>query len=464
MKVGARRVTVFAAGARVFSFPFHPTSGRRLVRLIDPDPARTYIWRGGGRLKAGVWMTATPDGIRSGSRPADFIRADRLLSEGEIEIRDGVRAFVDEHVVPSAADHWDRAEFPFDVLPGLGELGIMGGSFSSGYGCAGWNNVAYGLAIAELARGSGSLATFLHVQSGLAMAAIHELGSEEQKRRWLPEMARCEKIGCFGLTEPEAGSDPGSLSTTALERDGGYVLSGEKKWIGNATFSDVAVIWAKTEDGRISGFLVEGDNPGFHTEVLPRKASQRAVWQAHVKLEDCHIPKEARLPGATGLGSTLSVLTHSRYGVGWDGLGQATDCYETALAYAGTREQFGQPIATFQLVQQKLVEMVNEISLGQLLSIHVGRLKDDGLLDPPTVSMFKMNNVAKARRIAALAREVLGGNGILLDYRVMEHMADIEGVYTYEGTNDVNTLIVGQAITGHRAFAPRPPQRAEEGV
>ena len=405
-------------------------------------------------------MKITPEGVRSGVRQTDFVKADRLLSKEETEVRDAVREFVDREVIPTAADHWDRAEFPFDLLPGLGELGLMGATFSPEYGCAGWNNVAYGLAIAELARGSGSLATFLHVQSGLAMAAIHDLGSEEQKRRWLPGMARCEKIGCFGLTEPEAGSDPGSLATTAVEGEGGYRLDGEKRWIGNASFADVAVVWARTGDGKISGFLVEGDNPGFHTEVLPRKASQRAVWQTHIRLVDCHVPEDARLPGATGLGSTLSVLTHSRYGVGWDGLGQAADCYEMALAYAGEREQFGQPIAAFQLAQQKLVEMVNELSLARLLSIHVGRLKDDGLLDPPTVSMFKMNNVAKARRTAALAREVLGGNGILLDYRVMEHMADIEGVYTYEGTNDVNTLIVGQAITGQRAFSARPPKDA----
>ncbi|MEJ7841678.1 MAG: acyl-CoA dehydrogenase family protein [Rubrobacter sp.] len=405
-------------------------------------------------------MTVTPDRVKREIRQNDFIQADRLLSEQEKEIRAGVREFVDREVIPPAAEYWDRGEFLFEVLPGLGELGIMGGTFSPEYGCAGWNNVSYGLAIAELARGSGSLATFLHVQSGLAMTAIHELGSEEQKQKWLPAMARCEKIGCFGLTEPEAGSDPGSLTTTATGRDGGYVLDGEKRWIGNASFADVAVIWARMDDGKISGFLVEGDNPGFHADVLPRKASQRSAWQTHIKLEDCHVPAEARLPGATGLGSTLSVLTHSRYGVGWDGLGQAADCYEVALAYAKEREQFGQPIASFQLVQQKLVEMVNEISLGQLLSTHVGRLKDDNLLDAPTVSMFKMNNVAKARRTAALAREVLGGNGILLDYRVMEHMADIEGVYTYEGTNDVNTLIVGQAITGHRAFSARPAMDA----
>lgn len=405
-------------------------------------------------------MTITPDATRRETQPSDFINADRLLSEEEREVRDKVREFVDREVVPVAADYWDRAEFPFELLPGLGELGIMGGTFSEGYGCAEWNNVAYGLAIAELARGSGSLATFLHVQSGLAMAAIHELGSEEQKREWLPQLARCEKVGCFGLTEPDAGSDPGSMQTTAVEKDGGYVLNGEKRWIGNGSFSDVAVIWAKTEDGKISGFLVEGDTPGYNPEIIPRKASQRAVWQTHIKLEGCHIPAENKLPEATGLGSTLSVLTHSRYGVGWDGLGQATDCYETALAYTKEREQFGHPLASFQLVQQKLVSMLNEISLSRLLSIHIGRLKDAGELTPPLVSMFKMSNVAKAREICAQARDVLGGNGVLLDYRVMEHMADIEGVYTYEGTNDVNTLIVGQAITGHKAFAP--PQNTNE--
>jgi glutaryl-CoA dehydrogenase len=407
-------------------------------------------------------MAVTSGRTHREKRPVDLIEVGSLLSDEEKRVRDRVREFVDREVIPVAAGYWDRAEFPFGLLPGLGELGLMGGVIPEEYGCAGWNNVAYGLAIAELARGSGSLATFLHVQSGLAMTAIYELGSEEQKRRWLPPMAKCEKIGCFGLTEPEAGSDPGSLSTTAVEKDGGYVLSGEKKWIGNASFSDVAVIWARTEDDKISGFLVETENPGFQADILPRKASQRAAWQTHISLEDCHVPQAARLPKAEGLGSTLSILTHSRYGVGWDGLGQATDCYEVALAYAKEREQFGRPIASFQLVQQKLVEMVNEISLSQLLSIHVGRLKDAGGLDPATVSMFKMNNVAKARRIAATARDVLGGNGILLDYRVMEHMADIEGVYTYEGTNDVNTLIVGQAITGHRAFSPRPPHRAEE--
>ena len=222
-------------------------------------------------------MTVTPEGTRRDTRPVDFVNVESLLSAEERGVRDRVRAFVDEHVVPVAAGYWDRAEFPFDLLPGLGELGIMGGTIGEEYGCAGWNNVAYGLAIAELARGSGSLSTFLHVQSGLAMTAIHELGSENQKRKWLPPMARCEKVGCFGLTEPEAGSDPGSLATTAVSREGGYVLNGEKKWIGNASFADVAVIWARTEDGRISGFLIEGDNPGYRAEILPRKGSQRAA-------------------------------------------------------------------------------------------------------------------------------------------------------------------------------------------
>ena len=407
-------------------------------------------------------MANVPRQVRNATQPTDFIQADRLLSEEEKEIRARVREFVDQEVIPAAAEHWHRAEFPFESLPGLGELGVVGGSFAEEYGCAGWNNVSYGLAIAEVARGSGSLATFLHVQSGLAMAAIHELGSEEQRQRWLPAMAKCERVGAFGLTEPEAGSDPGSLTTTAASRDGGYVLNGEKKWIGNASFADVVVIWARMEDGRVGGFLVEKGTQGYDAEVLARKGSQRAVWQTHITMRDCRIPEENRLPGATGLGSTLSVLTHSRYGVGWDGLGQAMDCYETALAYAGYREQFGQPIASFQLVQQKLVSMLNEISLSKLLSIHVGRIKDSGELDPATVSMFKMNNVAKARQIAATARDVLGGNGILLDYRVMEHMADLEGVYSYEGTHDINTLIVGQAITGHRAFSPRPPKNPEK--
>jgi glutaryl-CoA dehydrogenase len=406
---------------------------------------------------------AMDDGALSVRRetPPDLLDLDRLLSAEEREVRERVGEFVDREVVPKAAEWWDRAEFPFEVLPKLGETGISGGYLSPERGGAGWSNVAYGLALAEIARGSGSLATFLHVQGGLAMAVIAELGSEEQRQRWLPALARCEKVGAFGLTEPGAGSDPGSMTTTARRVPGGYVLDGAKRWIGNGSFADVIVVWARGEDGRIGGYLVEGSNPGYHAEVIPRKGSQRAVWQARISLQDCHVPEAARLPGARGLSSTLSMLTHSRYGVGWDGIGQATDCYETALAYAKEREQFGVPIASLQLVQAKLTEMATEVSLARLLGIHVGRLKDSGALNPATVSMFKMHAVGKARRVCALARDVLGGNGILLDYRVMEHMADIEGVYSYEGTNDINTLIVGQALTGAKAFSPAPPKNPE---
>src|SRR5215204_2617271 len=238
-------------------------------------------------------MTVTSERMHREKRPVDLINAGSLLSNEEKRVRDLVREFVDREVIPTAADYWDRAQFPFELLTGLGELGLMGGTLSEEYVCAEWNNVAYGLAIAELARGSGSLATFVHVQSGLAMTAIHELGSEEQKQHWLPSMAKCEKIGCFGLTEPEAGSDPGSLKTTAVEKDGGYVLDGEKKWIGNASFSDVAVIWARTSEGRISGFLVESDNPGVNADGLPRKAARRAAWEAHGAREDCHVAESA---------------------------------------------------------------------------------------------------------------------------------------------------------------------------
>lgn len=410
-------------------------------------------------------MTPSSRVAAEAASPTDFVKSAILLSEEEKQSQQAMRAFVDEHVIPGVAEHWDKNEFPFDILPGLGATGVMDGTFSKDYGCSGWNDLGYGLAIAEVARGSGSLATVLHVQSGLAMATIHELSSEEQKNRWLPEMARCTKIGCFGLTEPDAGSDPGAVTTTAGKVEGGYRLNGQKRWIGNASFADVAVIWAKTDKGRVAGFLVDGaaKAEGFEADSIERKASQRAVWQTHIRMAEVFVPDEDRLPKANGLGSTLSVLTHSRYGVGWDGLGQATDCYETALSYAAGREQFGNPIASYQLAQQKLVSMINAISQMQLLAVHVGRLKEAGELDSALVSMFKMNNVGTAREIAASTRDVVGGNGVLLDYRVMEHMDDIEGTYSYEGTNDVNTLIVGQAITGHRTFAPRPATSSANG-
>ncbi|GAC1512402.1 MAG: acyl-CoA dehydrogenase family protein [Chloroflexota bacterium] len=395
----------------------------------------------------------SPASVLSAARPTDPLHVDSLLTADEREIRDRVRSFVLDHVVPVMPDLWDTAQFPFELLPGLGKLGLVGGSID-GYGCPGWSSVAYGLALQEVARGSGSLATFLHVQSGLAMTLINRLGSEEHRQDWLPGLARCEKIGCFGLTEPDVGSDAGALQTSASRRGPGYVLNGRKRWIGNASIADVAIICARMDDGKIGAFLVECDRDGYQAEVLARKGSQRAVWQAEIQLSDCFVPGDNRLPGGQGLGSILACLTESRFGVAWDGLGQALDCYDIALQYAKERRQFGQPLAALQLVQQKLVTMFSELSAAQLLSIHVGRLKDKKEAEPALISLLKMGNLTKARHVAALARDILGGNGILLDYRVMAHMADIEGAFTYEGTNDINMLIVGQALTGYKAFAP----------
>ena len=290
-------------------------------------------------------MTVTSEGVRRGTRPVDFVNVGSLLSEEEKAVRDRVREYVDREVIPGRGGLLGQGRVPVRAVARARGAWDHGRDLLEEYGCAGWNNVAYGLAIAELARGSGSLATFLHVQSGLAMTAIHELGSEEQKAEVAPADGELREDRVFRPHRARGGQRPRCARHYGGRRDGGYVLNGEKKWIGNASFSDVAVIWARTEDGKVAGFLVETDNPGFRADVLPRKGSQRAAWQTHIELKDCRVPEERRLPEAEGLGSTLSVLTHSRYGVGWDGLGQAADCYETALAYAREREQFGQPIA-----------------------------------------------------------------------------------------------------------------------
>ena len=345
----------------------------------------------------------------------DIAGIETLLTDEERAVRDRVRSWVeDEGVVGVMAGHWDAATFPYELLPGLGALGIAGGSLT-GYGCRGWNNVAYGLALAEVARASGSLATTVHVQSGLAMTAIWMHGSDEQKERWLPAMARFQAIGAFAATEPEAGSDLGSLQTSARSVAGGWVLDGEKRWIGHGTVCDVAVVWARTEDGRVNGFLVEKGSPGWSAEVIAGKGSQRAVWQAHIVMAGCRVPGESRLPGVGGLGDVLKVLTHSRFGVAWDAIGQARACYEAALSHARERRQFGAPLATKQLVQQKLVRMASELAFMEALTIHVSRLKDESAASPALVSMVKASNVTKARVIAADARDLLGGNGILLD-------------------------------------------------
>ena len=383
---------------------------------------------------------------------ADLAAIDTLLTDEERAIRARVRAWVEEAgVVEAMLGHWEAASFPVELLPGLGRLGVAGGPLH-GYGCAGWSTAGYGLALAELARASGSLSTTVHVQSGLAMTAIRMHGSEEQRERWLPPMSRFEAIGAFAATEPEVGSDLGALTTTATAVPGGFSLRGEKRWIGHGTVCDAAVVLARAEDGRVNGFLVERGTPGWSAEVITGKGSQRAVWQAHITLRDCVVPERSRLPGIRGLGDALRVLTHSRFGVAWDAIGQARACYEAALAHARERRQFGAPLASKQLVQQKLVGMATELALMEALTIHASRLIDADAAGPALVSMLKMNNVAKARAIAADARDLLGGNGILLDRQVMTHMADLEGQFTYEGTHHTNMLIVGQALTGERAF------------
>lgn len=379
----------------------------------------------------------------------DFYLADTLLTADEIAVRERVRLFAETHLRPGVAEAWEAARFRQELVPRLAEIGIVGGSIGA-YGCPALSSVAYGLATAELSRVDSSFSTFFGVHSSLAMLSIHLCGSEEQKRHWLPLLARCEKIACFALTEPDHGSDASHLSTSATTSGDGYVLTGAKRWIGNATVCDVAIVWARADDG-IAGFLVEQPNPGFRASVIEGKVSKRSVWQADVQLAECRIPANARMP-VGGFRTVAEILSRTRHSVAWAALGEAIACYEIALSYATSREQFGRPIAGFQLVQHKLVSMVSEITKAQLLSIQLGRLKDDGRATPGMTALAKANNASTARMVAATAREILGGNGILHDYDVMRHMCDIEAVYTYEGTNDINTLVVGREITGQSAF------------
>jgi glutaryl-CoA dehydrogenase len=381
--------------------------------------------------------------------PLDFLLSGSILTEEERAVRDRVRAFGEAHVRPVAAAAWERAEFQSHLVPMLAELGVVGGSVQ-GYGCRSLSSVAYGLATQELARADSSFATFFGVHSGLAMGAIAACGSEEQKHRWLPRMARCEVIGAFALTEPEHGSDAAHMTTRATRDGDEYVLNGAKRWIGNGTICDLAVVWARAEDG-IAGFLVECPNPGFRATLIEGKLSKRGVWQADIRLDGCRVPAGNRMP-VRGFRTVADILSKTRHNVAWAALGEAIACYEVALAYAKQREQFGKPIAAFQLVQAKLVRMLGEITQAQLLSIQLGRLKDQGLATPGMTALAKLNNAAMAREVTATAREILGGNGILQDYEVMRHLCDLESVFTYEGTNEINTLIVGREITGLAAF------------
>jgi glutaryl-CoA dehydrogenase len=382
----------------------------------------------------------------------DFLDFDSLLSDEERLARQTARQFVDQQVLPIIEKHNREATFPMHLVPQLGQLGFFGANLT-GYGCAGMPNVAYGLVMQELERGDSGLRSFVSVQSALVMYPIHTFGSPAQKDKWLPRLQTGAAIGCFGLTEPQFGSNPGGMLARAAQRNNTYVLNGEKMWITNGSLADVAVVWAKTDDGTVRGFLVERGTPGFKTWDVHGKLSLRASVTSGLSFTDCEIPAENMLPGAEGLRGPLSCLTQARYGIGWGAVGAAMACYYTALDYAKTRKQFAnKPIASHQLVQEKLVWMINEISKAQLLALQVGRLKDRGRMDHTHVSLLKMNNVWMALETARKARDILGANGIVDDYCVMRHMNNLESVSTYEGTHDIHKLVIGAHITGIAAF------------
>ena len=382
--------------------------------------------------------------------PSDFLDIDALLSDEEKLIRDTVRGYVRDRVLPGIETWFDDGVFPKEVATELGELGLLG-MHLEGYGCAGASAVSYGLACLELEAGDSGFRSFVSVQGSMAMFPIWKYGSEEQKQEWLPKMARGEAIGCFGLTEPDFGSDPAGMRATAKKRGPDWVLNGNKLWITNGGIADLAVVWARSEDG-IRGFIVPRGTKGFTTRDIHRKISLRASVTSELILEDCALPEAALLPGVTGLKGPLSCLNEARFGIVWGSMGAARACYESALDYAKTRVQFGKPIAGFQLTQRKLVEMLLEIEKGTLLALHLGRMKDEGRLAPQHVSVGKLNNVRAALEIAREARGVLGANGITLEYPVIRHMNNLESVVTYEGTSEIHTLAIGEAITGIPAY------------
>ena len=384
-------------------------------------------------------------------RGVDYYAIEGLLSDEERMIRDAVRDWVEAEFLPLVTDHHRAGTFPVELIPKLGELGVFGATLK-GYGCAGLSNVAYGLIMQELERGDSGLRSAASVQSGLVMYPIYTYGSDAQKDAWLPAMARGEKVGCFGLTEPDHGSDPGGMKTRAKRQGDGYVLNGTKLWITNGSIADVAVVWAKEDDGEIYGYLVERGTPGFSTLDIHGKFSMRASITSELSFQDCKIPLANRFPNVKGLRGPLGCLNQARYGIAWGAVGAAMGCYDWALQYAQQRIQFGKPIATFQLVQQKLVHMITEITKAQLLCLQLGRLKDLGQVRPQQVSMAKMNNVQMALDSARLARDILGAAGIVDEHPVIRHMMNLETVNTYEGTHDIHTLIIGRDITGLDAF------------
>lgn len=381
----------------------------------------------------------------------DYYQMDDLLQEDEKMIRDSVRNWVDEAVMPIISEYYQKGEFPRHLIPMMGELGLLGANLPEEYGCAGVNNVAYGLMMQELERGDSGIRSFASVQGALVMYPIFQYGTEEQRRKYLPKLATGELVGCFGLTEPDHGSDPGSMKTYARKDGNTYILNGSKMWITNGTIADIAVVWAKL-DGVVRGFIVEKGTPGFEAPEIKNKLSLRASVTSELVFEDCRIPEENLLPNVQGLRGPLSCLTQARYGIAWGAIGAAMACYDEALQYAKERIQFDKPIASFQLVQNKLVYMLTEITKMQLLTLQLGRLKDSGKMKHTQVSLAKRNNVFHAREIARMARDILGASGIVDEYQSMRHMANLESVYTYEGTHDIHTLVLGADITGIEAY------------
>ncbi|WP_454810564.1 acyl-CoA dehydrogenase family protein [Paenarthrobacter nitroguajacolicus] len=382
---------------------------------------------------------------------ADYLDIDSLLSEQEIDLRLQVRQFVDDRIRPNINAWYEEAVFPLELVKEMGSLGLLG-MHLKGYGCGGRTAVEYGIAAMELEAGDSGIRTFVSVQGSLAMSAISKFGSKEQKEQWLPGMAAGELIGCFGLTEPTAGSDPANMLTRAEHVGSGWVLNGAKRWIGLASIADVAIIWANTDDG-IRGFAVPTDTPGFSSIPISEKLSMRASIQCDITLEDVHLPETAVLPGVVGLRGPFSCLNEARYGIMWGAMGAARDSYQAALAYSQQRTQFGKPLASFQLTQQKLVDMVLEIQKGTLVALQTGRLKDAGRLRPEHISFGKLNNVRQAIEICRSARTMFGGNGITLEHSPLRHANNLESVRTYEGTDEIHTLIMGRAITGIPSFS-----------
>ena len=383
-------------------------------------------------------------------RPDDYLNIDSRLSEEEIAIRDTVRRFIREKVEPDIAEWFEAGQSPSGLMKELGSLGVLG-MHLQGYGCAGTSATAYGLACMELEAGDSGIRSLVSVQGSLAMFAIHRWGSEEQRQEWLPPMAAGEAIGCFGLTEPDAGSDPGSMRTRARREGSDWILNGQKMWITNGSVADAAVVWAQTDDG-IRGFIVPKGTPGFSAQDIKKKLSLRASVTSELLLTDVRLPADAMLPEAKGLRGPLSCLDEARYGIVWGAVGAARTCFLSALSYAGDRQVFGKPVASYQIQQQKLAMMSLAVNRSYLLALHLGRMKDDGTLRPEHVSMGKLGNVNDALDVARSARQVLGANGISLEYPVIRHMANLESVVTYEGTADVHALVVGGALTGISAF------------